>query len=58
LAGPADQRRQRAARTAWTGFLTAAREMAQSGTFTRFEHAVPFADINRTIASTSVDGGG
>jgi len=45
------------ARTAWAGFLTAANEMAQSGTFTSFEHAMPFADINRMFASTSMNDG-
>ena len=35
------------ARAAWTGFLSAATEIAQHGTFTRLAAAVPFADLNR-----------
>lgn len=35
------------ARTAWTGFLQAAREIAGHGTFSGLARAVPFADINR-----------
>jgi 2-methylisocitrate lyase-like PEP mutase family enzyme len=34
------------ARTAWTGFLDAAREIADRGTFTGLARAVPFAEIN------------
>jgi methylisocitrate lyase len=34
------------ARAAWTGFLDAAKEIAEHGTFTRLDHAVPFADLN------------
>ena len=34
------------ARTAWSGFLEAAREIAQRGTFGGLSRAVPFADIN------------
>jgi methylisocitrate lyase len=34
------------ARTAWTGFLHAAREIAQHGTFSQLGRAVPFADLN------------
>ncbi len=34
------------ARAAWTGFLDAAREIAQRGTFTALGRAVPFADVN------------
>jgi 2-methylisocitrate lyase-like PEP mutase family enzyme len=34
------------ARAAWAGFLGAAREIADRGTFTAFIGAVPFADIN------------
>lgn len=34
------------ARTAWAGFLGAAREIAEQGTFTAFNGAVPFAEIN------------
>ena len=38
------------ARTAWTGFLDAAREIAQEGRFTRLGKAISFADINRAFA--------
>jgi 2-methylisocitrate lyase-like PEP mutase family enzyme len=34
------------ARTAWGAFLGAAREVAEQGTFTGFNDAVPFAEIN------------
>jgi 2-methylisocitrate lyase-like PEP mutase family enzyme len=34
------------ARTAWTGFLEAAKEIAEQGTFTALGRAVPFAEIN------------
>ena len=34
------------ARAAWTGFLEAAREIAEKGTFTGLARAVPFAEIN------------
>lgn len=34
------------ARTAWTGFIHAASEIATRGTFTGLRHAVPFAEIN------------
>ncbi len=34
------------ARTAWAGFLTAARELAAEGTFTAFRTAVPGAEMN------------
>jgi 2-methylisocitrate lyase-like PEP mutase family enzyme len=34
------------ARAAWGGFLRAAREIAEKGTFTSFSDAVPFAEIN------------
>jgi methylisocitrate lyase len=34
------------ARTAWSGFLDAAREIAEEGTFTRLGKAVAFADLN------------
>jgi methylisocitrate lyase len=33
------------ARAAWAGFLQAAREIAERGTFTELDRAVPFADI-------------
>jgi 2-methylisocitrate lyase-like PEP mutase family enzyme len=35
------------ARTAWTGFLEAAKEIAEHGTFSRLGRAVAFKDINR-----------
>ena len=35
------------ARVAWTGFLQAAKEIAEQGTFTGLSRALPFADINR-----------
>ena len=35
------------ARAAWAGFLEAAQEIADRGTFTGLARAVPFADINR-----------
>jgi len=35
------------ARAAWTGFLQAAKEIAERGTFTGLGRAVPFAEINR-----------
>ncbi len=34
------------ARTAWTGFLAAAKEIAEKGTFSALGRAIPFADIN------------
>lgn len=34
------------ARTAWSGFLDAAKEIAEHGTFTALGRAVPFADVN------------
>lgn len=40
------------ARTAWTGFLEAAKEIAEQGTFTRLARAVPFADLNGSFKST------
>ena len=38
------------ARAAWTGFLNAANEIAQHGTFTGLAAAVPFADLNRKFS--------
>lgn len=35
------------ARAAWTGFLSAAQEIADDGTFKHLGAAVPFADLNR-----------
>lgn len=39
------------ARTAWAGFLEAAREIAEHGTFTALSRAVPFADINQSFGA-------
>jgi methylisocitrate lyase len=39
------------ARAAWTGFLTAATEIARHGTFKALGDAVPFAEINRRFMS-------
>jgi methylisocitrate lyase len=38
------------ARTAWGGFLEAAREIAERGTFTRLARGVPFAEIDGMFA--------
>ena len=38
------------ARAAWAGFLGAAREIADRGTFTAFGDAVPFAEIDGLFA--------
>jgi methylisocitrate lyase len=35
------------ARAAWTGFLAAAREIAEQGTFTSLSRGVPGAEINK-----------
>ncbi len=40
------------ARTAWGGFITAAREIAEQGTFAAFEHAAAMAEIQRAFAKT------
>ena len=37
------------ARTAWTGFLQAAREIAEHGTFTALARSIAGADINRVL---------
>ena len=37
------------ARTAWTGFLNAAHEIAKHGTFTALGHAIPGAELNRLL---------
>ena len=37
------------ARAAWAGFLEAAKEIAQHGTFTGLSRAVPFDEINRSF---------
>ena len=34
------------ARAAWTGFMAAAREIAEKGTFSAFAKAMPGAEIN------------
>jgi 2-methylisocitrate lyase-like PEP mutase family enzyme len=39
------------ARVAWTGFLQAAKEIAEQGTFTGLSRALPFAEINRFMGS-------
>jgi 2-methylisocitrate lyase-like PEP mutase family enzyme len=39
------------ARAAWTGFLQAAKEITEQGTFTGLSRALPFADINRFMGS-------
>ena len=39
------------ARAAWTGFLEAAREIAEQGTFGALSRAVPFTEINRSFAA-------
>jgi 2-methylisocitrate lyase-like PEP mutase family enzyme len=39
------------ARAAWTGFLEAAKEIAERGTFSGLARAVPFAEINQSFAS-------
>jgi methylisocitrate lyase len=37
------------ARTAWTGFLNAAREISEQGTFTSLSGAVPGVELNRLL---------
>jgi 2-methylisocitrate lyase-like PEP mutase family enzyme len=39
------------ARTAWTGFLQAAREIAEHGTFTSLSRAVPGGEMNRILST-------
>jgi len=39
------------ARAAWTGFLEAAKEIAESGTFRNLSRAISFADINASFAT-------
>jgi 2-methylisocitrate lyase-like PEP mutase family enzyme len=34
------------ARAAWGGFIRAAKEIAENGSFTGFEGATPFAELN------------
>jgi len=40
------------ARSAWTGFLAAAKEIAEQGTFAELGRAVPFPTINGAFNST------
>jgi 2-methylisocitrate lyase-like PEP mutase family enzyme len=40
------------ARTAWSGFLEAAREILERGTFTALSRATPFAEINARFGGT------
>jgi 2-methylisocitrate lyase-like PEP mutase family enzyme len=40
------------ARAAWTGFLTAATEIAEEGTFTGLTGTIPFADMNGFFSDT------
>jgi 2-methylisocitrate lyase-like PEP mutase family enzyme len=42
------------ARAAWGGFLAAAREIAEQGTFTHLDRAVPFAEINGAFPADRV----
>jgi 2-methylisocitrate lyase-like PEP mutase family enzyme len=42
------------ARTAWTGFLDAAREIAERGTFTHLTRAIPGGDMNRLMTDASI----
>ncbi|HXG89004.1 MAG TPA: isocitrate lyase/phosphoenolpyruvate mutase family protein [Vicinamibacterales bacterium] len=42
------------ARAAWDGFLAAAREIADEGTFHALGHAVPFAEINDAFRGTQM----
>jgi len=39
------------ARAAWTGFLQAAREIAEHGTFANLSSAIPFAELNGSFPS-------
>jgi 2-methylisocitrate lyase-like PEP mutase family enzyme len=39
------------ARAAWTGFLSAAREIRQDGTFAELNDAIAFADLNRMFTT-------
>ncbi len=43
------------ARAAWTGFLQAAKEIAEQGTFTSLARAVPFAEINGSFRPEGAD---
>ena len=44
------------ARAAWTGFLAAAKEIAETGTFTRLGAALPFATMNEAFAGGLQEG--
>lgn len=44
------------ARAAWSGFLTAATEIAERGTFQGLSRAVPFADLNGRFGPTPLKG--
>jgi 2-methylisocitrate lyase-like PEP mutase family enzyme len=44
------------ARAAWSGFLQAAKEIAEHGTFTNLGRAVSFAEINDSFAASSPRG--
>jgi len=46
------------ARAAWTGFLQAAKEIAEQGTFAALARAVPFAEINRAFIPETPSHGG
>ncbi len=41
------------ARTAWSGFLQAATEIAERGTFTGLARAIPFAEINQRFTGSA-----
>lgn len=43
------------ARAAWAGFLQAAREIAEHGTFGHLARGVPFAEINQAFAAPPTD---
>ncbi len=43
------RRSLRMARAAWTGFIEAAREIVEQGTFTNLAQAVAFAHINESF---------
>jgi 2-methylisocitrate lyase-like PEP mutase family enzyme len=43
------------ARTAWTGFIKAAKEIAEKGTFAGFDGTVPFSELNSLFQKASGD---
>jgi 2-methylisocitrate lyase-like PEP mutase family enzyme len=43
------------ARTAWTGFLEAAAEIAEHGTFSSLDRAVSYADMNSLFRPAGSD---